>query len=133
MSKPFTLEKSFRRDWINALRSNEYSQTACSLYEKGKGFCAIGLAMYVCLDVSKEELEGEPTRESVSDSTGIPLKDLRIPWEYTPYGFSSTCNNLEEELMDMNDQQGLSFRVQAKWIIKNTIGVIEDAKPSKRN
>lgn len=127
MPKAYTLEKAFRRDWINALRNTngtDYTRIESCLYREGQGFCPIGLALYVCLDIDRQVLHDSPTIERVNESYGVPLKDLEIPWDYTNYGMESTDESLPEKIMDMNDHEGLSFESQAQWLIDNTKGVL---------
>ena len=106
------MNKSLKKKWTKALRSDEYVQgtnqlvTPCGDYDE---FCCLG----VLADVMGAEFEGRDGSLLVAGtpcSTALP-KPLR---EKAGFNFGE-----QSELMNLNDIERWSFKQIADWIDEN--------------
>lgn len=118
--KDYKLPADFKKGWIDALKSGKYNQVESLFYEKGCGYCAIGVALVECRNIDKSFLDGMSTLDNVCDNFKIPYADVKIPWSY---GSSNKAKiniiDLENVIMEMNDVDLASFNQIADWIDEN--------------
>lgn len=115
MNTETKLPEDFKAKWIAALRSGEYKQGKCSLYDPmTDSYCCHGVAGYL-YGISKEALAGKPYIGD--DST----KELAPPDGYPSVLISMTNKSVGETvyyLAGMNDSER-SFSEIADYIEKN--------------
>lgn len=128
------MNKKLKKKWVKALRSGDYDQASgalCKVQKDKKGthlsYCCLG----VLADVSGE---GEWVKQSPTDSYTDydgPIRRYKFPTlrdyhEHAEADFSTKQAEIlglayaeQSTLVDMNDDQGASFKKIAKWIEKN--------------
>tara|TARA_R110000803_G_scaffold40778_3_gene87792 strand:+ start:2103 stop:2501 length:399 start_codon:yes stop_codon:yes gene_type:complete len=118
--KDYKLPADFKKGWIDSLTSGEYEQIDGAFYEKGCGYCAIGVAIIECLSIDKSFLDGMMTLDQICEKYKIPYADVKIPWGYgsSDRTIADTID-LEDVIMEMNDGDGYSFNQIAEWIEDN--------------
>ena len=98
-----------KADWLNALRSGDYTQTTGTLRHKRVNSSDHRPTGFCCLGVLVDVLGAEWT--NVPDEAGDYLYEIEDFWPY----------DLEEsmDLWTMNDTEGASFNEIADWIEAN--------------
>tara|TARA_R100000781_G_scaffold114788_1_gene86939 strand:- start:931 stop:1263 length:333 start_codon:yes stop_codon:yes gene_type:complete len=106
------LPKQYKKKWITALRSGIYDQEDGALYNCGN-FCAIGVALHACDDISIENLDGI---HQVSD-----LESNLTDAEYRAIPREIRKGDLQDYVIDLNDNERYSFNMIADYIEENVI------------
>lgn len=100
------LPEDFKKRWVEALRSGEYKQGKCQLYNKRTDtYCCIGV--YAAVNNIRLSYEGL----EMIDASGKPngYKPLRM----------LLSQGVVYDLWNMNDTEGKSFSEIADYIEKN--------------
>lgn len=132
--EPFDSE--FIHEWVKALRSGEYQQGGCNLYNTGDdSYCCLGVACSIkgISDFLLAE-SGTPYQLFKND---IPLDVFKtmapelLKETYTMFSFSTNPSQIVETLIHMNDgiynptfnsnEKIYSFNEIADWIEKNLL------------
>ncbi|CAB4142522.1 hypothetical protein UFOVP434_16 [uncultured Caudovirales phage] len=100
------MKKQYKEKWLTALRSGEYAQTTHTL-SNAEGFCCLGVLCDISPKMKLENLAGKER-----DYSGDTLQDASLKF----FGLSS---EEQEKLIEMNDDNGKSFKQIANWIEKN--------------
>ena len=106
------LPKQYKKKWITALRSGDYEQEDGTLYSCGT-FCALGVALHACNDISLESLDGHHQPSDLESN----LTDA----EYRAIPREIRKGELGEYIIDLNDNEGYSFDMIADYIEENVI------------
>lgn len=93
-----------KKTWIKALESGNYHQGIGQLkYNTGGNnyrYCCLGVAERVCLEIPNSNING-------GKLTSFSKKELEI------------SDAVQDRLIELNDDQKLSFKEIADWIRKN--------------
>jgi len=104
-----TMDRKWKRKWINALRGGEYKQTRGELRDH-LGYCCLG----VLCDISGVGKWDDTSRYAENDD--------RVSHAFTTPGVRALTGLTvfaEEHLTELNDMKGYSFRRIATWIEKH--------------
>ena len=106
------LPKQYKKKWITALRNGNYDQTDGALYTCGN-FCALGVALHACNDISLESLDGHHHPSDLESN----LTDV----EYRAIPREIRHGDLRDYVIDLNDNERYSFNMIADYIEENVI------------
>lgn len=106
------MDPQLKAQWLEALRSGKYVQTTGQLHN-AKGFCCLGVLCNVvdpnAWDDGDEWVYGEgenTTRDMVELPAGFKMR-------------AKLSGSFEHKLVQMNDEQGMSFAEIADFIERN--------------
>ena len=109
------MHQGIKKQWLKALRSGEYTQTTCSLRRRDDcgtmSYCCLG----VLTDIVRHHDKIKRQKKNLFDSCGGLLHPLVA--KYTK--LSEENLGVQEDLADLNDNQGQSFEQIANWIESN--------------
>jgi len=112
-----TINKTFKKKWVKALRSGDYEQATGVLYN-GTGFCCLGVACDI--GITGDWINKTPTWALMPDNAaGLPedWDSGSLPgWFRDKIGLSL---NQEETLIELNDNKNATFVMIADHIEKN--------------
>ena len=122
INKKYKLPREFTKEWLTALRSGKYEQTSGSLYNiQDQGYCCIGVAARIkyplhYLKNKNNKYAGvlQGNNKCIHPNTRYKLS--KIPQELKG-GVEES--QLVQQLVDLNDDEGYSFKEIAEWIENN--------------
>ena len=111
------------REWVEALRSDRFSQTTCYLHQPGTPeYCALGVACEIS-QLGDWDSDGYYTIFTEHDCTKISeIGDTVLPVPVAQYYGLNSCNpklkykELTEGISQLNDDYRLSFKAIADLI-----------------
>lgn len=104
------LDPKFKEEWVAALRSGEYEQGDCELYNKtSNSYCCIGVAAVVC-GLSLDTINEYGLMDMDIDPSTLKHP---VPVELTDW------NELSTKLTNMNDSGNYTFTNIADYIEEN--------------
>jgi hypothetical protein len=107
------MNKQVKEQWLNALRSNEYSQAQGQLKNR-KGFCCLGVLMDLYIQEKNLDWKFYPGSHEFN-SVDSHLNNTFIDWTDI-INWSGLPRSKEYVLVDMNDEQDKSFCEIADFI-----------------
>lgn len=110
------LPKAFKKKWLKALRSGEFTQAKRVLFSNGGGYCCLGVACRIAhpkMDIINKGFMDK-------DDFGKKLKDIKVPniLKGSNGTMDDDYNPIVDKLSKMNDD-GKSFKMIASYIEKN--------------
>lgn len=113
------MNKTTKKQWLKALRSDEYKQCGgvlCEEFEEGPRFCCLGVLYDVTQDAYWKECKIKGQSWRMVWSAHRPNSSFE--WDKGYYGNEIIGDLAVDALSSMNDS-GKSFKQIANWIEKN--------------